>query len=143
MDINEHLVPIEKAKIRKEEKFAEEFIKGFSVKYKVYRFKKLYSDYFVLVRTPENQNLKNIIIECKQFLWRKNFYQGILELLATDKVLKGENELWKGENELWLVCRKFYNYTYSHKKRYENATFLKILDLFKVKVVELPKSNKK
>lgn len=127
---NECLIPLEKAKIRKGEIFAQEFLKGFCIKHKVYRLKKLFADYYIVCKTPKNSQFKNIIIEVKQFFWRKNFYQGILELLAAN------NELGN-ENEMWIVCKKFYNITYSNKKRYKNATFLKILKMFKVKVVEL------
>ena len=124
------LVPLEEAKIRKEEKFAQKFLEGFAIKYDVYRLKKAFADYMIICQTPTNPNTKNIIIECKQFLWRKNFYQACLELLCADRLLTGNNALW-------IVCTRFYNMTSSRGKRYENATFLKILDMLGIKVVEL------
>lgn len=148
--VESKLIPLDEAKIRKEELYVipwlkEQFPKG---DYDIFRLQALFTDFLVMKKFVTESKFGTetkspvILIESKEYMDRKNFYTAILELLACEKTMVYDSSMDDYlVAEKIIVCKKFYNKIKSKTKTgvriYDNATFKKILDLFDIKVIEI------
>jgi len=117
------LIPFDefKFKLPKEEKFAYSYLKGLNEKGELFKIKNGFTDY--LLKYGDYQ----VLIELKQAILRHHFYQAITELLSAEKIF--------GKSKKMIVCKK--SIVTNKESKYYVATFLKIMNLFNIEVLEL------